>query len=35
MDYSSENKNNEKALLLGNLIIQKINPYNFEKISHF
>ena len=33
MNYATDNKNTEKAILLGDLILQKINPYCFDKIS--
>jgi elongation factor 3 len=33
LNYSTEYKLNEKSLKLGNLIIQKINPYCFSELS--
>jgi len=35
LNYSTDFKLNEKSLKLGDLIIQKINPYCFSKLSHY
>jgi hypothetical protein len=33
MNYSVDSKTNEKSIKLGELVIQKMNPYSFDKLS--
>ena len=35
LNYSTDFKLNEKSLKLGDLVIQKINPYSFSKLSQY